>query len=104
MPQAALVANNRSHKHNGLSKLMASVEVRAQAEEISRVGQNRIYTPYMTVYLVISLPKLPYMHGICMYGSGQPYKYVTGRYVIVLFVLGCQVLSHNTRVCISLYL
>jgi hypothetical protein len=25
-----------------------------------RVGQNRIYTPYMTVYLVISLPKLPY--------------------------------------------
>jgi len=27
---------------------------------ISRVGQNRIYTPYMTVYLVISLPKIPY--------------------------------------------
>jgi hypothetical protein len=27
-----------------------------------RVGQNRIYTPYMTVYLVISLPKIPYIH------------------------------------------
>jgi len=24
-----------------------------------RVGQNRIYTPYMTVYLVISLLKIP---------------------------------------------
>jgi hypothetical protein len=23
-----------------------------------RVGQNRIYTPYVTVYLVISLPKI----------------------------------------------
>jgi hypothetical protein len=31
-----------------------------------RVGQNRIYTPYMTVYLVISLPKLPYIHRIYM--------------------------------------
>jgi hypothetical protein len=33
---------------------------------IPRVGQNRIYTPYMTVYLVISLPKLPYIHRIYM--------------------------------------
>jgi hypothetical protein len=31
-----------------------------------RVGQNRIYAPYMTVYLVISLPKIPYMHRIYM--------------------------------------
>jgi len=44
-----------------------------------RVGQNRIYTPYMTVYLVISLPKIPYIHRIYIYiyiyiyGSGQPY-------------------------------
>jgi hypothetical protein len=29
-----------------------------------RVGQNRIYAPYMTVYLVISLPKTPYTHRI----------------------------------------
>jgi hypothetical protein len=33
---------------------------------MSRVGQNRIYTPYMTVYLVISLPKIPYTHCIYM--------------------------------------
>jgi hypothetical protein len=32
-----------------------------------RVGQNRIYTPYMTVYLVISLPKIPYIHRIYIY-------------------------------------
>jgi len=29
-----------------------------------RVGQNCIYTPYMTVYLMISLPKVPYLHRI----------------------------------------
>jgi hypothetical protein len=33
---------------------------------ICRVGQNRIYTPYMTVFLVISLPKIPYIHRINM--------------------------------------
>ena len=39
----------------------------------SRVGQNRIYAPYMTVYLAISLPKLPHMHRINnIYGYGHP--------------------------------
>ena len=33
---------------------------------IFRVGQNRIYTPYITVYLKISLPKVPYIHRIYM--------------------------------------
>ena len=39
-----------------------------------RVGQNRIYTPYMTVCMVISLPKIPYIHRIylLMYACGQP--------------------------------
>jgi hypothetical protein len=31
---------------------------------VYKVGQSRIYTPYMTVYLVISLPKIPYIHRI----------------------------------------
>jgi hypothetical protein len=31
-----------------------------------RVGQNCIYTPYLTVYLVISLPTIPYIHRIYM--------------------------------------
>jgi hypothetical protein len=40
-----------------------------------RVGQNCIYTLYMTVCMVISLKKIPYTHHIYvyMYGSGQPY-------------------------------
>ena len=43
-----------------------------------RVGQNRTYTPYMTVCMVIILLKIPYVHRIyvCIYGSGPPY-YVT---------------------------
>jgi len=33
---------------------------------ICRVGQNRIYTPYTTVYFVFFLPKIPYIHRIYM--------------------------------------
>jgi len=33
---------------------------------IARVGQNCIHTPHMTVFLVISLPKIPYIHRIYM--------------------------------------
>jgi phosphatidylserine synthase len=35
---------------------------------------RRIYTPHMTVYLVISLPKIPYIHYIYtyIYGSARP--------------------------------
>jgi hypothetical protein len=38
------------------------------------VGQDRICTPYMTVCMVISLLKIPYIHCIyiCMHGFGQP--------------------------------
>ena len=31
-----------------------------------RVGQKRTFTLYMAVYLVISLPKIPYINRICM--------------------------------------
>ena len=34
---------------------------------VVRVGQNRIYTLYMTVYLVIFLPKITYIHRIYIY-------------------------------------
>jgi len=33
---------------------------------LRRAGQNRIDTPDMTVYLVISLPKIPYIHRVYM--------------------------------------
>ena len=42
---------------------------------MSRVGQNFISPLYMTVCMVISLPKIPYIHRkyLTMYGSGHPY-------------------------------
>ena len=40
-----------------------------------RVGQNRKYTPHMTVYMMKFLSKIPYTPYI--YGSGQPYTYPT---------------------------
>ena len=45
---------------------------------VYRVGQNLIYTPYMTVCMVISLPNIPYIHRIYvyMYGFGQPQLYI----------------------------
>ena len=45
-----------------------------------RVGQNRIYIPYINVYLVISLPKIPYIHHKSiqfwptLHIYGQPYS------------------------------
>jgi hypothetical protein len=44
---------------------------------ICRVGQNRIYTPYMTVHLVIFLPKLPYIHRIYMVQANPTYLLYT---------------------------
>jgi hypothetical protein len=43
---------------------------------MSRVGQNRMYIPYMTVCMMITLLNIPYIHPIYiyMYGSGQPYS------------------------------
>ena len=44
----------------------ASMFMVAHCTHICRVGQNRIYTLYMTVYMVNSLPKIPYTHRIYM--------------------------------------
>jgi len=41
---------------------------------ISRVGQNRMYTPYMAVCMVISLPKIPYIHRVYMVLASPSYK------------------------------
>jgi hypothetical protein len=38
----------------------------ASARHMHRVGQNRIYILYMTVYLVIFLPTIPYINRIYM--------------------------------------
>jgi len=39
-----------------------------------RVGQNRIYTPYMTVHLVDFLPY--HIHIVYIIGFGQPYSLI----------------------------
>jgi hypothetical protein len=46
---------------------------------ISWVGQNRMYTPYMTVNLVISLPKTPYLHRIYMVLANPTYHLLSNQ-------------------------
>jgi len=48
---------------------------------ITRVGQNRIYTPYMTVYLVISLPKIPYVNRIYMVLANPSHNHIYTVYI-----------------------
>ena len=55
-----------------------SILVRRNSElVIFKVGQDHICTPYMTVCMVDSLPKVTYIRRIyvCMYGFGQPLSY-----------------------------
>jgi hypothetical protein len=59
-------------------------------ERILRVGQNRIYTPYMTVSLVIYLPNILYIHRVYIYGSGQLYAYCTFKSLEVPMGRGCR--------------
>jgi hypothetical protein len=40
--------------------------VHVRYTQLLRAGRNRIYTPYMTVYMVMSLPKIPYAQRIYM--------------------------------------
>jgi len=42
----------------------SNVHCNAGKADSCRVGQNCIYAPYMTVNLVIALPKIPYLHRI----------------------------------------
>jgi hypothetical protein len=58
-----------SDLHLPLTHNVKKAGIRNSSTPMCRVGQNRIYTPYMTVCLVISLPKVLYIHRI--YGSGQ---------------------------------
>ena len=45
---------------------------------ICRVGQNRIYTPYITVYFG-DFPTKNTVFAPYIYGSGQPYVYGLGK-------------------------
>ena len=50
-------------------------------QNIRRVGQNCIYTPYMTVYMVISLPKIPYIHLIYMVLANPKHTVIYGVFI-----------------------
>jgi hypothetical protein len=45
--------------------------------DLRRVDQNRKYAPYMTVYLVIFLPKTPYIHRIYIVLANPRYTLYT---------------------------
>jgi len=67
---------------------------------VNRVGQNRINKPYMTVYFVISLPKVPYIHRIYIVlanPTGKPFG-GDGRGVWMSWALGwieaCAFVAH----------
>ena len=55
---------------------------------VFRVGQNCTFTPYMTVYLVISLPKIPYKHRIYMV-LANPTSFAQDGVGIRLHEVGC---------------
>ena len=74
---------------------------------ICRVGQNRICTPYMTVYLVIFLPKIPYIHRIYMVLANPIYMICGGGFTLwgclrgfIWFVVGCLLCGDA---CLALY-
>ena len=58
---------------------------------MARVGQNRIYTAYITVDMAISLPKIPYTHRIYIWFWPT---------LIMVFVNGVQKNTANTFVSI----
>ena len=62
-----------------------------------RVGQNRLYTPYLTVYLVISLPKTLYTHRIYMVLANPTHAwYVQGcSYAASLTLSVCRPCVHT---------
>jgi len=47
-----------------------------KSSNINLNRQNHIYASYMTVYLVISLPKMPYIHRIYMVLANPTYAQV----------------------------
>ena len=50
--------------HGAHAKAVGTEDGQEPVLHIIRVGQNRIYTPYLTEYLAIFLPKIPYIRRI----------------------------------------
>jgi hypothetical protein len=74
-------AQSHTHTHTNTHTALidtcdaACLFTRLNKLNMSRVGQNRTYTLYMTVYLVIPLPKIPYVHRIYMVLANPIYEW-----------------------------
>ena len=58
-----------------------------------------VFTPYMIVYLVISLPKIPCMHRICMVLSNPTIVCCAGFCIHMCVMCVCDTHIHATMVC-----
>jgi hypothetical protein len=67
------ITNVSSHDLKKVPVFEVGYRHQFQQMVIQRVGQNRIYTLYMTVYLVISLQKKTYIHHIYMVLANPSY-------------------------------
>jgi hypothetical protein len=69
---------------------------------ISRVGQNRIYLPYMTVYLVISLQKYR-IYTVYIWFWANPMHFLFGWPLWVVSLLSCckKVCWHSNVLCVT---
>ena len=79
---------------------MSLVEPRREAGtllDICRVGQNRIYTYIYTVYLVISKPKIPYVHRIYMVLANPRYMPSVWQYIVYSQESVCSPLNSSDR-------
>ena len=72
---------------------------------ITRVGQNHIYTPYMTVYLVVFLPKYR-IYTVYIYGSGQLYvlQWTRTSWVMVAYLAALLLLIQRLLLLLLLLL
>jgi len=60
-----LSPSQSTHTHSRAA-ITINTHTHVLPQQTNRVSQNRIYTPYLTINLVISLPKIPYTHRIYM--------------------------------------
>jgi len=76
------------------------LELKSQLETRSRktmVGQNGISAPYMTVCMVISLPKTPYIHRIYMVLANPKKDHCWLRQMPLLHLAGAQVAAGDQK-------
>ena len=81
--------NSSICKSSGSWRLPTVAAALHVVSNLSLVGQNRIFTPCMTVYMVISLPKIPYIHCTCMVLANPRHKSFGGK-AILLYVFSCR--------------